>query len=148
MIIDKKFIINFNKEKNRKLYREVFNTYIKDGKNCRICNDVIYYYDSTFKLSKGVLIPHCKSYLTTKCVDKVYNLSVCEDCLTNKYPEYQNKNKSRVFNNLNYITEYAFDIDIDVAQKWRNEKYTHTLENMISRYGNIVTGKQIGRAHV
>jgi len=66
---------------------------------------------------------------------KTYHLSVCEDCLTKKHPEYQILNKGRVFNRLCDITNYAFDIPADVSSDWVSQNYAITLENLIIKHG-------------
>jgi hypothetical protein len=130
-------ISNFNKTKNKDSYREIIRT--MDHLKCRNCNDVIYYYDSTFKISKNELTTKGKSFESKKIVNNiVYKLSICEDCLTIKYPEYQNKNKSRVFNHLNDITCYAFDIPEEESDKWRKNNYAITKENLIKKYGDEI----------
>lgn len=124
MEVDKKFILWFNKNKSKENYNKFFNLYFKDYSKCRVCFNPVYYYDSTFLLSKnGELKLHKKSCLTTKTIDKDYFLSVCESCLCKKYPEYSNKNKSMVFNHMNYITEYAFNIPLVISSNWIKKKY-------------------------
>lgn len=137
MELNKEFIEWFNKNKSKEEYRKIFNKYFNRKNRCRICNDIIYYYDSTFKISKKSkeIELHNKSCETKKTLDTEYYLSVCEDCLIKKFPEYQNKNKSRVFNQMNYLTEYAFNIDHDDAIKWMKEKYAITESNLINKWG-------------
>ena len=137
-VLNKLFIEKFNKNKNKDEYREILNEYFPKNSKCRNCNDVIYYYDSTFSISKGILITKNKSYNMIKTLDNDYHLSICEDCLSKKYPEYQNKNKSRVFNQMNYITEYAFDINHNVALIWMKEKYAITKDNLIRKWGEEI----------
>lgn len=136
MKITTKTITKFNKNKNKDLYREIF---IKNFPNitCRTCKDVIYYYDSAFFLSRDqVLNLKGKSIETKKILnDEEYSLSICEDCLTAMYPEYQQKNKSRVFNQMNYLTEYAFNIPKEISLNWMKEKYAITEENLIKKWG-------------
>ena len=144
MRLNKEFIEWFNKNKSKDQYRIIFNDYFVDNKKCRICNDVIYYYDSTFTYNyqDDKLQLKNKSCLLAKSLDKIYYLSICEDCLTNKYPEYQKKNKSRVFNQMNYITEYAFDISHDIALKWMKEKYAITEDNLVKKWGEEIGKKK------
>jgi len=141
MITNKEFIEYFNKNKSKESYREIFNQYFLDSPKCRICDDIIYYYDSTFTFISKEIQLKGKSFLTSKNVDKCYYLNVCEDCLTKQYPEYSEKNKSRVFNQMNYLTEYAFDIDHEIALKWMKDKYAITEKNLIKKWG-IDTGKK------
>ncbi len=144
MDLNKEFIEWFNKNKNKNNYRKIFQEYFPNKSKCRICNDVIYYYDSTFKISKKnkVIELNHKSCDTSKFLDKIYYLSICEDCLSEKYPEYQSKNKSRVFNQMNYITEYAFNIDHSISLNWIKEKYAITESNLIKKWGEEVGRKK------
>lgn len=135
MSINKEFIERFNKNKNKDLYRSIFLENFKSCSKCRLCDDVIYYYDSTFTFKNKILNFKGKSCETKKTIDRDYNLSVCEDCLTKQFPEYSNKNKSRVFNQMNYITEFAFDIDHQTALDWMRDKYAITEENLIKKWG-------------
>ena len=122
-MINKTFIVNFNKNKSKDLYRKIFNDNFKDNIKCRICNDVVYYYDSTFTIKSNKLSVKGKSSYSTKYIDREYHLSVCEDCLIDKYPEYNIKNKSRVFNQMNYITEFAYGIDKEVSLKYARGRF-------------------------
>ncbi len=144
MKLNKEFIEKFNKSKNKDEYRKIFLLHFNNKSKCRICNDVIYYYDSTFKISKisNDLKLHNKSCDTSKKLDKIYFLSICEDCLTKRFPEYKIKNKSRVFNQMNYITEYAFDIPHEIALKWMKEKYAITESNLIKKWGEELGKKK------
>lgn len=140
----KRFIEKFNKNKTKENYREILNEYFPNNKKCRCCNDVIYYYDSTFSFSKdgNELKLLKKSYMSTKNVNDVdYYLSVCEDCLTKKYPEYETKNKTRVFNRVGEITIFAYNIPEEEASKWKKYNYAVTLNNLISKYGEKI-GKE------
>lgn len=138
MELNKEFIESFNKNKNKDEYRNIFNSYFHDCEKCRVCNDVVYYYDSTFRISKKTrqIEFRNKSCKTSKKLEKEYYLSVCEDCLSRKFPEYQLKNKSRVFNQMNYLTEYAFNINHDDAMKWTREKYAITENNLMKKWGS------------
>lgn len=144
MRIDKKFIENFNKNKTKNGYEEIIDKFFIDAKKCRICKGCIYYYDSTFSVSGELLTLKGKSYLTSKFLDIEYKLSVCEDCLSLKFPEYQEKNKSRVFNQLNYLTEFAFGIPKEVGKSWMKEKYAITELNLIRKWGEDEGKKRWG----
>jgi hypothetical protein len=140
--LNKNFIINFNKNNNVDNYNKIFIEYFNHLPKCRNCDLPIYYYDSTFRLNKlKILELKNKSCLTFKKLDKIYFLSICEKCLTEKFPEYQTKNKSRIFNQMNYITEYAFNIPEDIALNWMKDKYAITEINLINKYGEIL-GKE------
>jgi len=137
MIYNKTWITWFNKNKNKELYNEIINKEIPEHKRCRICNGPIYYYDSIFRINKDKkLYVDKKSYLTKKIIEnKEYYLSVCEECLTKKYPEYQTLNKGRVFNRICDITNFAFNIPEKITEEWKKKNYSITLENFIKKYG-------------
>ena len=126
----------FNKNKSKDLYRLILNTVEPEHKVCKDCQDVIYYNDVFFRISKqNEIIIEKKSHRTYKTIfgDKYY-LSVCENCLINKFSNYKN----RLFNTMNIITEYAFDIPDDVSDKWKKENIGVTLERFIKLYGNEI----------
>jgi hypothetical protein len=137
---DKSWITWFNIHKSRNLYEEVLSDKFLEYKKCRCCNESIYYYDSTFSVDKNKNInPINKSFLSKKeLLGNVYYLSVCEDCLSKKYPKYQSLNKGRVFNRICDITCYAFNIPDDVAKKWNKENYAITQKHLIKKYGEEV----------
>jgi hypothetical protein len=139
---DKNWIVWFNKNKNKKLYSEILNLNFPDNKKCIICNDVIYYEKSIFRISKdGILYPDNKSYLSKKNIfGNDYYLSVCEDCMKSKYPEYENINKNKIFNRICEMSCFAFQIPDDVSEKWKKENYSITEENLIKKHG-IELGK-------
>jgi len=138
MELNKEFIEKFNKTKTKNFYREIFEKYFPNYPKCRICDDVIYYYDSTFRVTKNKeIILHNKSCISSKKVDNIdYYLTCCEDCLINEIPLYETKNKSRIFNTINSMTCYAFDIPENIMKKVHKEKAV-TLENLVNKYGKI-----------
>lgn len=135
--LNKMWIINFNRNKTKELYATVLKKYFPDYKKCKDCNGVIYYYDSTFTLYRGIIIQlHKKSYLSTKkLLNNEYNLCVCEDCLSKKFPEYINLNKSRVFNRVCDITIYAYNIPKEIGDEWISKNYSITEKTLIKKYG-------------
>jgi hypothetical protein len=131
-------ILDFNENKNSKSFFELYKDY-NNYKDCIYCNNPIVYYDT--KVSKKLNISG-KSFNSKKIVnDKEYYLCVCENCLTKKYPDYQNKNKSRVFNQMNTYSKYAFNIDDYDYKKQRDSYILTTEKNLIRKYGEDV-GKQ------
>jgi len=135
---NKETIIMMNKNKSIDLYREIYLLNFNEKNECRICKDIVYYYDSAFKIGKNSkkfeLIG--KSIFSKKFVEECYfYLNVCEKCLTNKFPEYSSKNKSRVFNGMNEITKFAFDIPEDISKKWIQKNYSITEQTLIDKYG-------------
>jgi hypothetical protein len=140
MTINKEFIEKFNKNKSLDLYREIYSNFIAEKHHCRVCEDVIYYYDSSFKISKKTkeLETIGKSYHIKKTVlDKDYHLTICEKCLTEKFPDYATKNKSRVFNGMNETTKFAFEIPEDVSSQWINQNYSITEKTLIEKWGEV-----------
>lgn len=136
--LSKMFIERFNKTKSKENYKKIFEEFFPHLDRCKICGEPIYYYDSTFKYSNGILTPHKKSCLSTKKIfDVDYHLCVCEDCLTKQFPEYQTKNKSRVFNKLVDMTTYAYNIPKDVTDKWNGMYLCQTEPNFIRKYGEV-----------
>jgi len=135
--LNKTWITNFNNNKNKKLYAKILNQYFPEHKKCKDCNDVIYYQDSSIRIGHktGIYLDK-KSYLSKKTVlGNEYYLCVCEDCISNKFPEYNTLNKGRIFNRICDITCYAFGIPTDVSEKWKKNNYAITLENLIEKHG-------------
>jgi len=134
---NKTWVSWFIKNKTKESYDKILKDNFKNHKRCKYCDGPIYYYDSTFSVTREYnLVPLKKSYLSTKTIyDKDYYLCVCEDCLTKEFPEYQEMNKSRVFNKMNDITEYAFDIPKEIGKKYKDENYRVTKDNFIKKYG-------------
>jgi len=133
---NKTWITWFNKNKNKDIYRDVLNNEFPNNEKCRICGDIIYYYDSKF-IFKLKLKLSGKNYASNKeLFGNKYYLSVCEDCLIKKFPEYEDYNKSRIFNKLGDITIYAFNIPNEIAKKWKKENYAITKDNLIKKHGH------------
>ena len=139
---NKNWITRFNKNKSKEYYKEILNEEFPNNIKCKDCEDVIYYYDSTFINSKNRLHPHKKSFLSFKNIfENIYYLSVCEECLIKKYPEYDTYNKSRVFNRLCDITAYAYNIPNNISNLWKKRNYAITLENLIIKHGDLEGNK-------
>jgi len=138
-MIDKKWITWFNKNKTSELYENIEIEHFPNDKKCTCCNKSIYYYDSTYAIGKDKKLKKIKkSCNSIKKINNIeYHLVVCEKCLSNKFPEYLNKNKSRVFNMMNNITAYAFNITKTVQEDWFNLNYKRTGENYIKKFGKI-----------
>lgn len=128
----------FNKNRSKEAYTLIINNNVSNYTKCKDCNGVIYYYDSIFRVNRnGSVYPDKKSFLTKKILlNNEYYLSVCEDCLLKKFPEYNSLNKSKVFNRICDITCYAFNIPIEISQSWKRNNYSITLETLQSKYGN------------
>jgi len=124
----------FNKNKSKDLYRIILNDIEPEHKVCRNCQDIIYYNDVFFRISKqNEIVVEKKSHRLYKTIfGNKYYLSVCEECIKKKYPEYKN----RIFNSMNYITKYAFNIPDDIFEKWKKENIGVTLERLVRLYGD------------
>lgn len=124
----------FNKKKSKDLYRKILSEIEPGYLKCKECSDVVYHQSSFFRISKqNIIYIEKKSHrLFKKIYDKEYYLVVCEDCLKKKFPEYRN----RIFNTMNHITKYAFDIPDDIYEKWKKENIGVTLHRLISLYGD------------
>ena len=119
-------------------FRQTEEIFFKDTKKCIYCNDIIYYVnDSSIRVKKnGEIIRTGKTADLTKIINgKVYHLAVCERCLVEKYPEFNDKNKSKVFNTFNHITKYAFNVsNEDIIE--HSKTIAVTLENLCRKYGD------------
>jgi hypothetical protein len=111
---------------------EKIESFVKDLNlpKCITCFGEIIYYNT--KIVNGKL--HGKSALTTKTTG--HTLKVCEKCLSNKFPEYELKNKGRVFNLMNEITKYAFQIEDDIYKQKRDSFVKNTVETFKEKYGS------------
>ena len=112
----------------------------KDTPKCKYCNKSIWY-DST-KVSfrndgqLGFEIGGT-TYRTTKTLNgRVYPILVCQHCLEKKYPDFKEKNKSKIFNTFNKYVVYAFEIPQDIIDE-KNKLSVPTLENCIRKHGEV-----------
>lgn len=124
----------FNRNKSLELYRNILNEIEPEHALCIDCNDVIYFSESFFRMSKqNVVKIEKKSHRLFKIIfENKYFLSVCEKCLKNKFPNYKN----RLFNSMNNTTKYAFNIPDDIFYKWKKENVGVTLNRFINLYGD------------
>lgn len=136
----KQEIANFNANKNKNDFFAIMNKYVTNHTRCKDCGGAVYYYDSIFRINKmGNVYPDKRSFLTKKSVlDIDYNLCVCEECLSKKFPEYQTLNKAKDFNRICDITCYAFNIPAEVSEEWKKNNYAITLETLQKKHGNEV----------
>jgi len=128
----KELINEFNKTKNIEIYDKIIKDHLSDIKYCKMCSRHIIYYDTKFRINRTTkqLSIYGKTFLTKKKHGE--HLNVCEKCIIEKFPEYQNLNKGRIFNTLNEITLFAFDIKDTLKYKTGVTK-----ENLIRKYGLI-----------
>lgn len=135
----KSLVKRYNKERTRENW-DLLETHIEDKHFCKDCGGSIFYENSVIRVSKeGALyydptMTSCKTY--KKIEDSVYYLNVCQDCIGKKFTEYLKMNRSRVFNVMNKITQYAFDIPETEAKKFTKTTAV-TLENLTSKYGEL-----------
>ena len=75
------------------------------------------------------------TYRTSKYLNGIkYPILVCQHCLEKKYPDFKEKNKSKIFNTFNKYVVYAFEIPQDIIDE-KNKLSVPTLENCIRKHG-------------
>lgn len=135
----KSLVKRYNKEPNINNWK-LLEDHIESKHFCKDCGGSIFYDNSKIRVSKhGSLyydrvMTSCKTF--KKIEDRVYYLQVCQECISNKFPEYLSMNRSRIFNVMNKITIYAFDIPNDEAKKFTKTTAV-TLENLSKKYGEF-----------
>ena len=133
----KSLIRRFNKEPTKENWT-LLETHLQDKHFCKDCGESIFYDNSKIRISKeGVLyydpgMTSCKTH--KKIGENIYYLHVCQICVGKKFPEYLKMNRSRVFNVMNVITRYAFNIPPEEAKKFTKSTAV-TLENLVNKYG-------------
>jgi len=105
---------------------------------CKCCGKSIWY-DTTkvYMRSNGTYSNKYEgtTYRSSKNIYGVnYPIRVCQKCLEEKYPDFADKNKSRIFNTFNKYVAYAFEIPDEIIRK-KNQSSAITLENCIRKYG-------------
>ena len=135
-----KIILGFNETKDYNLFLTFLNKKNILLENCIKCNKPVIYYDTSIGIRNQKI--KGKSNLSQKIVNgNTYKLSVCEKCLVKKFKEYDSKNKSRVFNQMNEFTKYAFNINEVDYKKQRDIYILTTEENLIRKWGEKI-GKE------
>ena len=130
----------FNKNKSYDMFVKLIemNPNYSDRNMCRICGGELYYKNITFKgpfQTYPTFFGGTTPYSSKNINGNVYNLSVCEKCMKEKFPEWDSLNASRVFNRPNKYTQYAFNVSDDVIEKKKNELCARTFETFIKKYG-------------
>jgi hypothetical protein len=137
--IVKMLITKYRKDKTLESWK-VLENLIEDKSYCRDCNESIFYPNSLIRLGKDGNIKYDISKSCSRSFKELngvsYYLSVCSSCLDKKFDEYSSMNKSRVFNIMNRITRYAYNIPDDVANAFTKTTAV-TLENLVKKYGEI-----------
>lgn len=105
---------------------------------CKYCGKVIWYKNTKVSYRKDGNLASEYSGTTWKTCKKIkdttYPICVCQYCLEEKYPEFKEKNISRIFNTFNKFVTYAFNIPEEIINEV-NKSSAITLENMIKKYG-------------
>ena len=110
----------------------------KDTPKCKYCNKSIWY--DTTKVSfnlNGSLSSEFggTTYRTKKTINGVnYPICVCQNCLEERFPDFKERNKSKIFNTFNKYVVYAFEIPQDIIDE-KNKLSVPTLENCIRKHG-------------
>ena len=116
-----KIILGFNETKDYNLFLIFLEKKNISLENCIKCNKPVIYYDTKIGIRNQKI--KGKSNLSKKIVNgNTYRLCVCEKCLIKKFKEYDSKNKTRVFNQMNEFTKYAFNIN-EVDYKKQRDMY-------------------------
>jgi hypothetical protein len=137
--IIKMLITKYRKDKTIESWK-VLENLIEDKSYCRDCNGSIFYPNSLIRLGKDGNVKYETNNPCSRSFKNVggnkYYLSVCSFCLDKKFDEYSSMNKSRVFNVMNRITRYAYNIPDDVANAFTKTTAV-TLKNLVKKYGEI-----------
>lgn len=132
----------FNDNPCKQTYTELLDKYNIIRPKCRICGEDIFYKNILFHKGTRHDYPrlcHGSTYASKKEVyGKIYYLTVCEDCMSKKFPEWESLNISKVFNRPNKYAQYAFDIPYEEIQRKNTELCSRTLESFTARYGEKV----------
>lgn len=121
------------------LFEEIENEYVKNATKCRECNHSIVYPNTFLRISKNKNIKYeGTSYKTIKNINgKIFYLTICDNCLSKHYIEFNKLNKSKVFNTLNEITKFAFNINDKDYYKAKKTSFGSGVskEILIDRHG-------------
>ena len=105
---------------------------------CKCCGKSIWYANtSVYIKADGLLGCHYggTTYRTEKNINGVrYPIRICQKCLEEKYPDFSEKNISRIFNTFNKYVAYAFEIPKSEIDD-KNKASVPTLENCIRKHG-------------
>ncbi|MDF1551380.1 MAG: hypothetical protein P1P88_26400, partial [Bacteroidales bacterium] len=129
-------ILFFKANKSQESFNSILHLLNLPTNECNCCKKPIFYYDTDVLFYKRknkfhVSIKGKTSKSTKKINEKTYSLVICEKCLIKKFPEYELKNKSRVFNLVQPITEYAFNIPNEISKQYKEIHYKVTKNNLV-----------------
>lgn len=126
-------LYNHKNNPDLKQYSKVLDHFFPKAPRCKNCCNHIYYKGNKFRIKNtGEIKILGKSFQTIK--KHGHNLSFCENCLIEKFPEWNNINKSRIFNTLNEITIWAFEIPDEEKILYKTGV---TKEGLIKKYGKV-----------
>ena len=112
--------------------------FINDKSSCRVCQGPVFYSNSLIRLSKEGNLKYDINFPSSRSFREIdgqkFYLSVCQECLIGEYPEYKKMNKSRVFNVMSKITQFAFQVPESDVKKF-TKKTSVTLNNLTKKYG-------------
>ena len=135
--IVKMLIAKYRREKTLDSWT-ILENLISDKSYCKDCNKSIFYPNSLIRLGRDGNVKYETNNPCSRSFKDVggnrYYLLVCSFCLHLKFQKYENMNKSRVFNVMNEITRYAFNIPDDVANTFTKTTAV-TLKNLVKKYG-------------
>lgn len=138
ILLDKCKKFNNNKSYEQFVQLISMNPLYHDRNKCKECGKELYYSNIEFigpfqeypTFSKGTT-PYTQKIIN----NKVYHLCICEECMKKKFPEWESKNKSRIFNMPNKYSQYAFDIPDNILNIKNQELCARTLQSFIRKYG-------------
>jgi len=112
--------------------------FIEDKSPCRVCQGPVFYSNSLIRLSKNENLKYDINFPSSRSFREVegqkFYLSVCQKCLIEEFPEYEKMNKSRVFNVMSKITQFAFQVPESAVKRF-TQKTSMTIDNLIKKYG-------------
>jgi len=135
--IIKSLLKRFRNDRTKKNWELVENL-IEDKSFCFVCNGPIFYHNSLIRYTNDGVLKYDTNFPCSKSFREIngkkFYLSVCQDCLAKEFPEYNAMNKSRVFNVMSKITQFAFQVPDQYVKEF-TKKTAVTLENFIKKYG-------------
>lgn len=142
----KKLCDTFNTNKTYDGFVELLdsNPSYKNRNKCKVCSNDLFYENVEFKgpFQEYPTLARGTTPYSVKIINgKEYHLCVCENCMRNYFPEWDNKNKSRIFNLPNKYSQFAFNIPNDVLNSKKIELCSRTKEGFIKKYG-VIEGEE------
>ena len=117
-------------------FKNIEEKYFPESPKCRICNDSIYWSNVAVRTSvTGNYYLDGRSYQNYREYNGIrYNLSVCERCFFEKFPERKEKNKLP-FNGCNHYLEWAYNIPNEVYKEQSKKRNSRTKKSFIGKHG-------------